>query len=64
MTMAVFAGIHGMNFQHMPELGRQLGQAFALGLMLAIGGALSCSFRRRDLIWVPPRRRRSEAVHS
>jgi len=42
------AGIYGMNFQHMPELGWEYGYAWALGLM----GAITCIgfwyFRKRD----------------
>jgi magnesium transporter len=31
----LIAGVYGMNFDHMPELGWQLGYPFALGLMVA-----------------------------
>jgi magnesium transporter len=44
----LIAGIYGMNFQHMPELGWKLGYPFAIGLMgllTVVGWAL---FRRRD----------------
>ena len=44
----LIAGIYGMNFQHMPELGWKYGYLWALGLMAtttAVGLAL---FRRRD----------------
>ena len=30
----MIAGIYGMNFQHMPELGWHLGYPFALALMV------------------------------
>jgi magnesium transporter len=42
------AGIYGMNFRHMPELGWKFGYASALGMMatITIGGFLY--FRRKD----------------
>ena len=42
------AGIYGMNFDHMPELGWRLGYAWAIGLMLAITGLGWWYFRRKD----------------
>jgi magnesium transporter len=39
------AGIHGMNFQHMPERGWQLGYPFAMASMLVVTGGLL--FKRR-----------------
>ena len=42
------AGIYGMNFEHMPELGWRLGYPFALGLMALITVLGYKSFRRRD----------------
>ncbi len=42
------AGIYGMNFQHMPELGWEYGYPFALGLMLLITVGGFWYFRRRD----------------
>jgi len=44
----LIAGIYGMNFQHMPELGWEYGYPFALGLMLALTGTGFVYFRRRD----------------
>lgn len=38
MTMGLVAGIYGMNFHFMPELGWRHGYAYALGLMGALGG--------------------------
>ncbi len=37
MSMALVAGIYGMNFKFMPELGWRSGYPLALGAMLAIG---------------------------
>ena len=42
------AGIYGMNFEHMPELGWRYGYPFALGLMVAITIAGYRFFSRRD----------------
>ena len=50
MTMAVVAGVYGMNFSHMPELTWRYGYVFALAIMLGAGGALFTFFRRRDWI--------------
>lgn len=46
MTLALIAGIYGMNFQHMPELAWRYGYEFALGLMAVIGGGLVLWFKR------------------
>ena len=42
----LIAGIYGMNFQHMPELGWKYGYAVALGLMAVIDGYLFARLRR------------------
>ncbi|MGH9282889.1 MAG: CorA family divalent cation transporter, partial [Acidimicrobiales bacterium] len=42
------AGIYGMNFDHMPELGWRFGYAYALGLMAVITVVLFRYFKRRD----------------
>ena len=42
------AGIYGMNFEHMPELGWQLGYPFALGIMATITIVGYRMFKRRD----------------
>lgn len=44
----LIAGIYGMNFQHMPELGWEYGYPFALGLMLLLTVSGYSYFRRRD----------------
>ena len=44
----LIAGIYGMNFEHMPELGWQFGYSFALGLMLTITIVGYISFKRRN----------------
>jgi magnesium transporter len=40
------AGVYGMNFEHMPELGWRFGYAFALLLMVGLSVALHRLFRR------------------
>lgn len=46
MSNALIAGIYGMNFEFMPELGWRYGYPFALGLMAVISVALIFFFRR------------------
>jgi len=48
MSMALIAGIYGMNFKEMPELAWHQGYEYAIGLMLGIGAALSVFFRKID----------------
>ena len=45
MSVTLVAGIYGMNFEHMPELGWKFGYIGALILMLVIGLALYYYFR-------------------
>ena len=42
----LIAGIYGMNFQHMPELGWTLGYPFALLLMGSAAGGLWVWFKK------------------
>jgi magnesium transporter len=42
----MIAGIYGMNFRHMPELGWIFGYPMAIGLMVAIDGYLFYRFRK------------------
>ena len=44
----MIAGIYGMNFEHMPELGWALGYPFAIALMVVCCTGLFALFRRRD----------------
>ncbi len=46
MTLALIAGIYGMNFRHMPELTWRYGYFGALGLMVLIGVGLTVYFRK------------------
>ena len=47
MSGALIAGVYGMNFKFMPELGWTWGYPFALGLIIAIGALLIVYFRRK-----------------
>ena len=47
IPLTFVAGIYGMNFQYMPELGWHWGYFSALGLMAAIGIVLVVFFRRK-----------------
>ena len=47
MAMALVAGIYGMNFKIMPELGWRWGYEWALGLMLTMGASLLLYFRKQ-----------------
>jgi magnesium transporter len=40
------AGVYGMNFQHMPELGWEFGYLWALGLMAVSGIGLYAFFKK------------------
>jgi magnesium transporter len=42
----MIAGVYGMNFQHMPELGWQYGYPLALGMMVVIDAWLFWKFRK------------------
>ena len=44
----MIAGVYGMNFAHMPELGWRLGYPFALALMASASGGLYLLFRHRE----------------
>lgn len=48
MVPTLIAGIYGMNFANMPELGWPLGYPFALAVMLVAAGAAVAFFRWRD----------------
>lgn len=45
MTMALVAGVYGMNFEHMPELHWAFGYPYAIGLMFALGGLVLLAFK-------------------
>ena len=47
LPLTLIAGIYGMNFQHMPELGWEMGYPFALVLMLIITLLFLWYFRRK-----------------
>jgi len=48
LVPTLIAGIYGMNFEHMPELGWHLGYYGALALMAGSATALYVMFKKRD----------------
>jgi len=46
MSITLIAGIYGMNFEYMPELGARYGYVGALVSMLVVGLALYFYFRK------------------
>ncbi len=48
IASTLIAGIYGMNFEHMPELGWKYGYLWALGLMAATTGFGYRYFKRKD----------------
>ncbi len=48
MTLALIAGVYGMNFVRMPELHWSFGYYYALGVMLFLGAILFAWFKRID----------------
>ncbi len=47
IPLTFMAGVYGMNFRIMPELGWRWGYPFALGMMTLVAGGLLVYFRRR-----------------
>jgi len=50
IPLTFVAGVYGMNFEYMPELGYRYGYPIAWGVMLAVAALLLVFFRRRDWI--------------
>jgi magnesium transporter len=50
LVPTLVAGIYGMNFRHMPELGWRIGYPFSLGVMAVSAFALYRVFKKRDWI--------------
>jgi len=48
VSATLIAGIYGMNFRHMPELGWSFGYPLALGSMVLVMGGLYFVFKRKD----------------
>lgn len=48
VPLTFIAGIYGMNFEYMPELGFQYGYFFVWGAMVGIGGSLIWLFKRKN----------------
>jgi magnesium transporter len=53
LPLSLVAGIYGMNFAHMPELGWRVGYMWALLVMLVVGLALWGYFARRGFVGGP-----------
>ncbi len=53
LPLSLVAGIYGMNFAHMPELGWRLGYLWALLVMLVVAFALWLYFARRGFVGGP-----------
>jgi magnesium transporter len=47
MPLTFIAGVYGMNFRHMPELGWEWGYPLALLLMAVVAGGMLLFFRRK-----------------
>ena len=47
VPLTFLAGVYGMNFEYMPELGYRYGYFFVLGVMLGIGAMLIWLFKRK-----------------
>ncbi|MEX2500730.1 MAG: CorA family divalent cation transporter [Trueperaceae bacterium] len=47
IPLTFVAGVYGMNFERMPELGWRWGYPAVLGVMLAVAGGLTLWFKRR-----------------
>lgn len=47
IPLSFLAGVYGMNFQHMPELGWPYGYFVLWGIMLSVAGGLLLFFRRK-----------------
>lgn len=50
MPLTFIAGVYGMNFEHMPELGWRWGYPLVMAVMLVMSGGLLYAFRRRGWI--------------
>jgi magnesium transporter len=48
MPLTLIAGIYGMNFQHMPELGWEYGYPMVLLAMLIIGIGIGWFLKQKD----------------
>jgi magnesium transporter len=47
LPLTFLAGIYGMNFEHMPELGSRFGYFAVLGVMVVVAGSLLAWFRHK-----------------
>lgn len=54
LPLTLIAGIYGMNFENMPELGSRIGYFVVLGVMICLAIGMTVLFRRRGWIGRPP----------
>lgn len=47
IPLSFLAGVYGMNFKYMPELGLRWGYGAVWALMLAVAGAMVCYFKKK-----------------
>jgi magnesium transporter len=47
IPLGFFAGLYGMNFEYMPELGVRWAYPALLGFMTAVAGGMLWAFRRK-----------------
>jgi magnesium transporter len=50
IPLSFFAGLYGMNFEHMPELGLRWAYPALLIFMFALAGGMLWQFKRKDWI--------------
>jgi magnesium transporter len=50
IPMTFVAGVYGMNFRHMPELGWRWGYPAVLAVMVAVAAGMLVYFRKHDWI--------------
>ncbi len=54
IPLTFLAGIYGMNFEHMPELGSRNGYFIALGVMATLAVGMTAYFKHRGWVGTPP----------
>jgi len=54
IPLTFLAGIYGMNFENMPELGSRVGYFVVLGVMIVLAIGMTAFFRHRGWIGCPP----------
>jgi magnesium transporter len=60
LPLTFIAGVYGMNFEHMPELGTQYGYFVVWGIMLVVALGMLVFFWRRGWIGSGEKSRQKE----